>query len=65
VLIPHRLGNCSAPEAQLKFTQAGTELTADLTMVKGVNYEWGINGPYPNNKLFTIKQPACSRPSIT
>jgi len=43
-------------EAQLKFTKADTEMTADLTMVKGANYEWGINGPYPNNKPFTIKQ---------
>lgn len=46
----------ATPEAQLKFTKADTEMTADLTMVKGANYEWGINGPYPNNKPFTIKQ---------
>jgi FtsP/CotA-like multicopper oxidase with cupredoxin domain len=43
-------------EAQLKFTKADTEMAADLTMVKGANYEWGINGPYPDNKPFTIKQ---------
>jgi len=46
----------ATPEAQLKFTTADAEMTADLTMVKGANYEWGINGPYPNNKPFTIKQ---------
>jgi len=26
VLIPHRLGNCGTPEAELKFTQAGAGL---------------------------------------
>ena len=46
----------ATPEAQLKFTKPDTEMTADLTMVAGANYEWGINGPYPNNKPFTIKQ---------
>ncbi|MBJ7399150.1 multicopper oxidase family protein [Mycolicibacterium sp.] len=46
----------ATPEAQLKFTKADTEMTADLTMIQGANYEWGINGPYPNNKPFTIKQ---------
>jgi FtsP/CotA-like multicopper oxidase with cupredoxin domain len=46
----------ATPEAQLKFTKADTEMIADLTMVEGANYEWGINGPYPNNKPFTIKQ---------
>ena len=45
----------AAPEAQLKFTKADTELQADLTAAE-TGYEWGINGPYPNNKPFTIKQ---------
>jgi FtsP/CotA-like multicopper oxidase with cupredoxin domain len=30
-------------------------LTADLT-ASTTAYEWGVNGPYPNNKPFTIKQ---------
>ena len=45
----------ATPEAQLKFTKADTEMTADLTAA-ATGYEWGINGPYPNNKPFTIKQ---------
>ena len=45
----------ATPEAQLKFTKADTEMTADLTAAT-TGYEWGINGPYPNNKPFTIKQ---------
>jgi len=42
-------------EAQLKFTKADTDMQADLTAAD-TGYEWGINGPYPNNKPFSIKQ---------
>jgi len=45
----------ATPEAQLKFPKADAEMTADLTAA-ATGYEWGINGPYPNNKPFTIKQ---------
>ena len=30
MLIPHRLGNCGTPEAELKFTQAGAEVTVAI-----------------------------------
>ena len=45
----------ATPEAQLKFTKADTEMQADLTASDSA-YEWGVNGPYPDNKPFTIKQ---------
>jgi FtsP/CotA-like multicopper oxidase with cupredoxin domain len=45
----------ATPEAQLKFTKADTELQADLTAAD-TGYEWGVNGPYPNNKPLTVKQ---------
>lgn len=45
----------ATPEARLKFTGADTDFTADLT-ASTTAYEWGVNGPYPNNKPFTIKQ---------
>jgi len=45
----------ATPEAQLKFTKADTELQADLTAAD-TGYEWGINGPWPNNKPFTVRQ---------
>lgn len=43
------------PEATLKFTKADTEMQADLT-AEEAGYEWGINGPYPDNRPFTIRQ---------
>jgi FtsP/CotA-like multicopper oxidase with cupredoxin domain len=45
----------ATPEAQLKFTKADTELLADLTASDTV-YQWGINGPYPENKPLTVRQ---------
>ena len=45
----------ATPEAKLKFTKADTDFTADLS-ASSTAYEWGVNGPYPNNKPFTIKQ---------
>lgn len=45
----------ATPEAQLKFTKADTELQAELTASETA-YQWGINGPYPDNKPLTIKQ---------
>ena len=45
----------ATPEAQLKFTKADTEIQADLT-ASDTKYQWGINGPYPDNKPLTIKQ---------
>lgn len=45
----------ATPEARLKFTKADTEFTADLT-ASPTAYEWGVNGFFPNNKPFTIKQ---------
>jgi len=46
----------SAPEsAQLKFTKADIEMTADLTAAD-TGYQWGINGPYPDNTPFTVRQ---------
>ena len=43
------------PEVALKFTKADTEIQADLT-ASDTKYQWGINGPYPDNKPLTIKQ---------
>jgi FtsP/CotA-like multicopper oxidase with cupredoxin domain len=43
------------PEAQLKFTKADVEMTAELTSAD-TGYQWGINGFYPDNKPFTIRQ---------
>ena len=45
----------ATPEAQLKWTKADTEIQADLT-ASDTKYQWGINGPYPDNKPLTIKQ---------
>ena len=45
----------ATPEAQLKFTKADTEIQADLT-ASDTKYQWGINGPYPDNKPLTITQ---------
>lgn len=45
----------ATPEATLKFTKADTELQADLTAAETA-YEWGVNGPYPNNTPFSIRQ---------
>ena len=45
----------ATPEAQLKFTKADNEMQADLTAAD-TGYEWGINGPWPNNKPFTVRQ---------
>lgn len=45
----------ATPEAQLKFTKADAELQADLTAAD-TGYQWGINGPYPDNKPFTVRQ---------
>lgn len=45
----------ATPEAQLKFTRANTDIQADLT-ASDTKYQWGINGPYPDNKPLTIKQ---------
>ena len=54
-----RIGTISmftaTPEAALKFTKADTELQADLT-ASDTSYQWGINGPFPDNKPFTVKQ---------
>jgi multicopper oxidase len=44
-----------APEVALKFTKADTEMTADLTS-SDTKYQWGINGPFPDNKPFTVFQ---------
>ena len=46
----------AAPEeAQLKWTKADNEMVADLTAAD-TGYQWGINGPYPDNKPFTVWQ---------
>lgn len=45
----------ATPAAQLKFTKPDTEIQADLTAAE-TGYEWGVNGPYPNNVPLTIKQ---------
>lgn len=45
----------ATPEAQLKFTGADTEMVADLTS-SDTKYQWGINGPYPDNKPFSVSQ---------
>jgi len=45
----------ATPEAQLKFTKADNEIQADLT-ASDTKYQWGVNGPYPDNKPLTIKQ---------
>ena len=45
----------ATPEAQLKFTKADTDFQADLTAAD-TGYEWGINGPFPKNKPFSIRQ---------
>ncbi len=43
------------PEARLKFTKADTDYTAELTAAP-TGYQWGVNGFYPDNKPFTVKQ---------
>ena len=45
----------ATPEAQLKFSGADVDLQADLTAAE-TGYEWGINGPYPKNTPFSIRQ---------
>jgi FtsP/CotA-like multicopper oxidase with cupredoxin domain len=45
----------ATPESQLKFTKADTEMVANLTASDTV-YQWGINGPYPDNKPLTVWQ---------
>jgi FtsP/CotA-like multicopper oxidase with cupredoxin domain len=46
----------AAPEeAQLKWTKADTEMVANLTAAD-TGYQWGINGPYPDNTPFTVWQ---------
>ena len=45
----------ATPEAQLKFTKADTEMVADLT-ASNTAYQWGINGPFPDNKPLTVRQ---------
>lgn len=41
--------------AQLRWTAAETELVADLT-ASDTAYQWGINGTYPNNTPFSVRQ---------
>lgn len=46
----------AAPEeAQLDFTKADTQMQADLT-ASDTGYQWGVNGPYPDNRPFTVWQ---------
>ncbi|MGI9164309.1 MAG: multicopper oxidase family protein [Mycobacterium sp.] len=45
----------ATPEAQLKWSKADSEIQADLT-ASDTKYQWGINGPFPDNKPLTIKQ---------
>ncbi len=46
----------AAPEeAQLTFTKPDTEMVATLTAAETA-YQWGINGPYPDNKPLTVWQ---------
>lgn len=46
----------AAPEeAQLKWTKADNEMVANLTS-SDTAYQWGINGPYPDNRPFTVWQ---------
>ena len=46
----------AAPEeSQLNWTKADTEMVANLTAAD-TGYQWGINGPYPDNKPFTVWQ---------
>ncbi len=45
----------ATPEAQLKFDRADNDMQAELT-ASATEYQWGINGPYPNNRPFTVRQ---------
>lgn len=46
----------AAPEeSQLNWSDADTEMVADLTAAD-TGYQWGINGPFPDNKPFTVWQ---------
>jgi FtsP/CotA-like multicopper oxidase with cupredoxin domain len=45
----------AAPDARLAFGKADAELTAELSGTM-TPYQWGVNGPYPDNKPFAIKQ---------
>jgi FtsP/CotA-like multicopper oxidase with cupredoxin domain len=46
----------AAPEqSQLNWTTADNEMVAALTAAD-TGYQWGINGPYPDNKPFTVWQ---------
>lgn len=45
----------ATPEARLKFTKADADLTAELTAAP-TGYQWGVNGFYPDNVPFTVKQ---------
>ncbi|MCB0931237.1 MAG: multicopper oxidase family protein [Mycobacterium sp.] len=45
----------ATPEAQLAFTKPDNEMQAELT-ASDTAYQWGINGPYPDNKPFTVRQ---------
>lgn len=45
----------AAPEARLAFSKADADLTAELSGDM-MSYQWGVNGSYPKNKPFTIKQ---------
>jgi FtsP/CotA-like multicopper oxidase with cupredoxin domain len=42
-------------EAQLKWSKADTTMVANLTSAE-TGYQWGINGPYPDNTPFTVWQ---------
>ncbi len=42
-------------EAQLAFTKPDTEMVANLTAAD-TGYQWGINGPYPDNRPLTVWQ---------
>lgn len=45
----------ATPEAQLAFTKADKQMQAELTASETA-YQWGINGPYPDNEPFTVRQ---------
>lgn len=45
----------ASPAARLAFTKADTDLTAELSGDM-MTYQWGVNGRYPGNKPFAIRQ---------
>lgn len=45
----------AAPDARLAFAKADVDLSAELSG-NMKSYQWGVNGPYPNNKPFAITQ---------